>query len=62
MGLGEKFFETIKEVLVLSEEVRGLTDEVKALSGDVRSIDRRLVRLETMVEMAGGQRPPGLPK
>lgn len=55
MGATDRFFAAIKEVLVLSNEVERLADEVKDLGGLVRDVDRRLVRIETMVELAGGK-------
>jgi len=55
MGATDKFFAAIKEVVVLSNEVRRLAGDVKDLERNVRDVDRRVVRLETMVELAQAQ-------
>ena len=52
MGATEKFCTAIKEVMVLSNEVKGLAGEVKEMETNLREVDRRVVRLETMVEVA----------
>ncbi|MBA3731175.1 MAG: hypothetical protein H0W93_02115, partial [Gammaproteobacteria bacterium] len=45
---------------VLNERVLELAKRVERLDDDVRNIDRRLVRMETLVELAGRQqRLPG---
>ncbi len=53
---------TIKDVLSAMREVLLLADKVERagkllseMSGELREQDRRLIRLETMVEMAGNQ-------
>ncbi|MDN5850717.1 MAG: hypothetical protein L0H63_13945 [Nitrococcus sp.] len=51
MGIADRFFEAIKEVVTLSQQVQGLSEEVKALNQETRSLDRRVVRLETMAEI-----------
>jgi hypothetical protein len=56
MGATDKFFKAIKDVMLLTNEVKGLTKEVINLSQEVRGIDRRLIRIETMVEIAKGKR------
>ncbi|MGI9283755.1 MAG: hypothetical protein ACR2P1_00015 [Pseudomonadales bacterium] len=55
MGATDKFFSAVKEVLILSNEVKRLADEVKEMEANQRDIDRRVVRLETMVEIAQTQ-------
>jgi len=42
----------VKEVLLLTNRVDSLAHTVTALAKEVRGQDRRLIRLETMVEMA----------
>lgn len=53
---------TIKDVISAMREVLLLTDKVdragkllSEISGELREQDRRLIRLETMVEIAGKQ-------
>jgi len=60
MGASDKFFKAIKDVMLLTNEVKELTKEVINLSQEVREIDRRLIRIETMVEIAKGKRLPGI--
>lgn len=44
----------IREAILLSEKVERLSRNAEALAFELRDHDRRLVRLETMVEMAQG--------
>jgi hypothetical protein len=53
---------TLKDVISAMKEVLLLTDKVDRagavlteISGELRDHDRRLIRLETMVEIAGNQ-------
>ena len=50
----------IREVLLLTDKVESAGDLLSQLSQELRDHDRRLVRLETMVEIATIQRlrPP----
>ncbi|MGH8610421.1 MAG: hypothetical protein ACREX9_24365 [Gammaproteobacteria bacterium] len=36
----------------MSDEIKRVSEEIKELAVEVRDIDRRLVRIETMAEMA----------
>jgi len=45
-------FSVLKDVLVLTEEVKRLNANTSKLADKVESIDKRLVRIETMVEIA----------
>ena len=57
---------SIREVLLLQSQVERLeeqideqNDELKRVSRDIVGIDKRLVRIETMIEMtARGSQPP----
>jgi predicted nucleic acid-binding Zn-ribbon protein len=60
MGATDNFFEAIKNVMLLTNEVKGLTKEVIDHSQEVREIDRRLIRIKTMIEIAQGKRIPGI--
>jgi hypothetical protein len=57
MGATERFFAAIKEVMVLSNEVKRLAGDVKDMEANLRDMDRRVVRLETMVEVAQRRLP-----
>ncbi len=41
--------------LKLTDEVKRLANELNGLEDDIRDIDKRVVRLETMVEIAQNQ-------
>jgi hypothetical protein len=58
-------FRTIQSVLLLQSKVEHLDDELAATGdqlnrviGTVVAIDRRVVRLETLEEVRGGNPPP----
>jgi hypothetical protein len=57
MGALDQIVEGIKEVLKMSAEIRRLSETVRELSLEMREFDRRLVRLETMAELAQAARP-----
>ena len=42
----------IREVLRMSDQIKAAAETLKAVSAELREHDRRLVRLETMVEVA----------
>lgn len=46
----------MKEVLLLTEKVEQAGKTLSEISKELREHDRRLIRLETMVEIAQGQR------
>jgi hypothetical protein len=48
----ERVLEGLREVLRATDEIKRLSDGLKALAIEVRDIDRRLVRIETMAEIA----------
>lgn len=50
-------FGAIKEVLILTNKVENLGKMLQDASVELRDHDRRLVRLETMVEIAQRQQP-----
>ena len=60
MGLGSDFLSILKDSIKLTDSVERLNDAVGGLKDDVHGIDKRLVRLETMVEIA--QKQPKLDK
>jgi len=55
MGLGAEFFNILKDTVKLTDAVECLNNSVTALMSDVRDIDKRMVRLEIMVEIAEKQ-------
>ncbi|MBA2408769.1 MAG: hypothetical protein H0V62_02965 [Gammaproteobacteria bacterium] len=55
MSWRDKVVEALRTGFVLNERVMELAKKVERLDDDVRTIDRRLVRMETLVELAGRQ-------
>lgn len=55
MGVSEKVMEALRAGILLNERVSTLIDKVDRIDQDVRKINERLIRLETMVEMARTQ-------
>lgn len=63
MSVGDRILSTLRDVLLMNEKVTQLTTRTDQLQEKVADHGERLVRLETIVEMAGGRRaPPGLPQ
>lgn len=56
MAAFDQIVEGVKEVLRMSGEIKRLADAVRELGSEVRDIDRRLVRIETMAELAQSAR------
>ncbi len=56
MGVSEKVMEALRAGILLNERVTTLIDKVDRLDQDMRKMNDRLIRLETMVEMAKMQR------
>ncbi len=52
MGISEKVMEALRSGIVLNERVTTLIDKVDRVDQDVRKINDRVIRLETMVEIA----------
>ncbi len=46
------------DTLTLTEEVRRLNRDIERLTGHVVDVDKRVVRLETMVEIAKSRKLP----
>lgn len=55
MSAFDRVLEGIKQVLLVSEDIKRLSEGVKELSGEVRDLDRRVARIEGMVEVAKAQ-------
>jgi hypothetical protein len=55
-------FDALKTTILLNERVTGVAGEVKGLAADLRGIDKRLVRVETALElMTRGAFPSSAP-
>ena len=52
MGISEKVMDALRAGILLNERVTGLLGKVERIDQDLRKINDRLIRLETMVEVA----------
>ncbi len=52
MGISEKVMEALKAGILLNERVVTLMEKVDRVDQDIRKMNDRLIRLETMVEIA----------
>ncbi|MGH8680982.1 MAG: hypothetical protein ACREVS_08970 [Burkholderiales bacterium] len=52
MAALDRILDGVREVLRLTDEVKRLSEGLKELAVQVREIDRRLVRIETLAEIA----------
>ena len=55
MGVSEKVMEALRAGILLNERVTTLIDKVNRMDQDIRHMNERLIRLETMVEIAQNQ-------
>lgn len=62
MSAFKEVVDGIREVLRMSDDLKRTADSLKALAIEVREHDRRLIRLETMMEIATGQSPRTTPR
>ncbi len=58
MGVSGKVIEALKAGILLNEKLTNLIEKVDRMDQDLRQMNSRLVRLETMVEMAQNQSLP----
>jgi len=59
MGLSEKIMEALRAGILLNEKISTLIDKVDRMDRDMRHLNERLIRLETMVEIARSRQIPG---
>jgi hypothetical protein len=50
MSLTDRVLEAVKSAIVLESRVAALAEQVGDLARDVREMDKRLVRVETVIE------------
>ena len=66
MSFADKVLDALRNAVLLKSRVTALADSVGDLAKDIRDIDRRLVRVETVIEIGtkGGfsSRPPEIEK
>ena len=52
MSLAESFLQTAKDMLMMTENIKRLEERIDRLSTDLTGVDRRVMRLEVMVDLA----------
>jgi hypothetical protein len=57
MSLAESFFNTAKDLLTMTEDIKRVDVRIDKLAEDHRSLDRRLMKVELMVEIAKENQP-----
>ncbi|OQY01391.1 MAG: hypothetical protein B6I22_14580 [Desulfobacteraceae bacterium 4572_123] len=63
MGVSEKVMEALRAGILLNERVTTIIDKVNRMDHDIRHMNERLIRLETIVEIAQKQSVrPGRPE
>lgn len=58
MAISSKIFEALSGVIKMNDLVSRVSEDVKILAKEVRDIDKRVVRLETFIEIAKGKSKP----
>ncbi len=58
MAWSDRIIEALRTGIVLNERIAGLAKKIEQIDGDVRDLDRRIVRIETLLEIAGSKRLP----
>ena len=51
MSLADNFMSAAKQIFLATENIKRLDEKVSRLADDVSGIDRRLIRIETFVEI-----------
>jgi hypothetical protein len=60
MSLAESFLNTAKDMIMMSENIKRLEGRVDLMADGVHSLDRRVMKIELMIELANqpGSRLP----
>ncbi|MFH0727759.1 MAG: hypothetical protein V2B19_15640 [Pseudomonadota bacterium] len=58
MSVSEKVLEALRAGILLNERVSTLLGKVERMDQDMRKMNERLIRLETIVEVARVRQPP----
>jgi hypothetical protein len=56
MSFSGKIFEALATTIKMNDAITRLSEDVKSLSKEVRDMDKRLVRIETFIEIAEMQK------
>ncbi|PIE62876.1 MAG: hypothetical protein CSA25_02995 [Desulfobacter postgatei] len=52
MGVSEKVMEALRAGILLNDKVSTLMDTVERMDQDMRGLDKRIVRIETLIEVS----------
>ena len=55
MSLTESFLNTAKDLLMMSENIKRMDSRIDKIVEDNRTLDRRLMKIEVMVDLAKQQ-------
>ena len=55
MSIADRILSGIRDVLRQQDKIETLSHAVKELANEVRELDRRMIRIETLVELAERQ-------
>lgn len=63
MAIGKDIWDGLKGTVLLNERVAHVADQVKGMAVDMRDLDKRLIRVETTLELLtrGSFTAPGAP-
>lgn len=63
MSTFDRLFGALRDAVVFNHELKRLAEDLKILTQESRDHERRLIRLETLVEVASARsRPKALPR
>lgn len=62
MSLSESFLNTAKDMLMMSETIKRMDSRIDRVATDLAGVDRRLMKLEVMVDLAKDESRARSPK
>jgi SMC interacting uncharacterized protein involved in chromosome segregation len=62
MSFAESFFTIAKDLLTMSENIKRMDSRIDKLTEENRSLDRRLMKIELMIDLAKSHPAQALPK
>jgi SMC interacting uncharacterized protein involved in chromosome segregation len=57
MSLAESFLTTARDLLTMTENIKRMDSRIDKLTEENRSLDRRLMKIELMVDLAKERQP-----
>jgi hypothetical protein len=52
MSLAESFLNTARDLLMMSENIKRMDSRIDRIAADLAGVDRRLMKIELMVDLA----------